>query len=1403
MRSLVHPRTIFLLLFFAVSGFPKLRAGVVISEFVAQNITGAIDEDGEHEDWIELYNDGASSVSLNGWYLTDDATNLQKWRFPLTTPVVNLAPGGRLVVWCSNKNRKAAANRLHTNFKLDAAGEYLGLIRSDGFTIEHSYGPTYPPQFTNSAYGVGNVTTATDLVAETANGKAKIAASATDFTNNFAGWNNVSFNDSAWQSGASGFGYDITNPPTNLVGPLIGAGGVVPMAGVNTSCFLRFPFTVPSASNVVSLALKMKYADGYVAFLNGTQIAARLNPGTVAWNSAATSDRTDSQATVAETASLLSNAQNLLVTGNNILAIQMLTRTSSDFFALVRPQLTGNVVTGTQVGYLTAATPNAANSTVKTDFGPAISQVTDQPPRPVGGAGSAPILITAKVVSTLRPLATTDPVVMKYRVMYGTETSLVMVDNGTNGDVTAGDGIYSAQMPTTGLAAGQMIRWRIEAKDNTNIYSYEPPYPSFSPTNPPGNPPSVSDATDTDQYFGTVALDPAHASSLLPVLHWFVRSTDVANTRSSTGASCSLYFIDRFYDNVRVELHGQSSAGFPVDKKSHNVNFTKTNRFKWQNGTERVRSLNLLTNYADKTKVRNALAWEAWQTSGHLMSHWHLNVRVQQNGVFWGVYDMVEDGNEDFLERYGYNGFDALYKIYDDMSSTGGAEQKTREDVDSSKADYQALLNGLVTSNAINTRRLYAYDNVDVGAIVNALAVHALINNNDWGHKNYYLFRNTTGSGEWSILPWDQDLSSGHTWTASPNGQYFNDEIDSQRTIPNGPNNRLKRLVSDAPELNKMFVRRMRTLMDEVFVSGTSTTGWYETRVPQILDQLDPPPAVIGAGVKSDQQLDFEKWGFWVHLSSTAISHTDSRAVNHTIRAQASRLLNPFTSSSSSPFQPYPGYSSSPSSGFGNTTHAFTTGRRRYLYNLDGQNPGSGSDPIPSAQPAVPSGITIEAVDYNPGNADQEYFIIKNASGAWVDVSGWKITGAGGGTVDVVDYTFLGGTVIPNFTGTSLHTDSGDVHAGRLHVVRKPAAFRARSVSPKGGEYRQVVGPYNGRLSARGGTIELRNKANQIVATTTWAGNPTASQNFLRVTELNFDPAPPTAAELAIVPGLTASDFEFIELVNTGASSLTLTGAQFDKGITFTFPTFTLNAGQRCLVVANQLAFQTRYGTGFNIAGEFEGSFDNSGETVRLLDAVGEEVLEFTYDASWYPPTDGGGYSLVTRISNPTFDGYDNPTAWAISGNTGGSPGSSDSSFSQAFEGWRHDFFTLLEQQNPALAAAASDAENDGKTNLYEYAFGGNPRNSDGPLGITPQIVNVGGTNYPAVQFNRRKKAVDLTYVVEVNSDLANAAGWTAVNLPVGSPVDLGNGLEQVVYRDSAAASANTKRMFRVRAVKP
>src|ERR1051326_1604994 len=130
------------------------NAAPVISEFLAMNSFGLTDQDGQYSDWIEIYNPDAETVNLDGWFLTDNSANLTKWRFPAT----DLFPGSYLVVFASGKDRAVSWAELHTNFKLDGDGEYLGLVMPDGRTIASQYAPKFPPQRADVSYGIDEQT---------------------------------------------------------------------------------------------------------------------------------------------------------------------------------------------------------------------------------------------------------------------------------------------------------------------------------------------------------------------------------------------------------------------------------------------------------------------------------------------------------------------------------------------------------------------------------------------------------------------------------------------------------------------------------------------------------------------------------------------------------------------------------------------------------------------------------------------------------------------------------------------------------------------------------------------------------------------------------------------------------------------------------------------------------------------------------------------------------------------------------------------------------------------------------------------------------------------------------------------------------------------------------------------
>ena len=102
---------------------------VVINEFMASNDLTASDEEGEFDDWIELYNNTENEISLLGYYLSDKLDEPGKWQFSDTT----IEAGGYLIIWA---DKDTLQKGLHANFKLSASGEDLILSNRDGDLVD-------------------------------------------------------------------------------------------------------------------------------------------------------------------------------------------------------------------------------------------------------------------------------------------------------------------------------------------------------------------------------------------------------------------------------------------------------------------------------------------------------------------------------------------------------------------------------------------------------------------------------------------------------------------------------------------------------------------------------------------------------------------------------------------------------------------------------------------------------------------------------------------------------------------------------------------------------------------------------------------------------------------------------------------------------------------------------------------------------------------------------------------------------------------------------------------------------------------------------------------------------------------------------------------------------------------
>src|SRR5439155_24592125 len=181
---------------------------------------------------------------------------------------------------------------------------------------------------------------------------------------------------------------------------------------------------------------------------------------------------------------------------------------------------------------------------------------------------------------------------------------------GTNADVAAGDGTWSAIIPAGAATNGQMIRYYLLAAD---AQTHNSRWPLFS------------DPLDSEQYRGMVVSDPG-IESRLPVAQLFVEKTGASDTFG--GTRCSLFYLGEFYDNVLISLHGQSSSGWP--KKSYNLDFNSDHRFRYGADGSRVKDIRFLSNYSDKAKLRNSLAYEMIAEAGSA-GHFSFLVRLERN----------------------------------------------------------------------------------------------------------------------------------------------------------------------------------------------------------------------------------------------------------------------------------------------------------------------------------------------------------------------------------------------------------------------------------------------------------------------------------------------------------------------------------------------------------------------------------------------------------------------------------------------------------------------------------------------------------------------------------------------------------------------------------------------------
>ncbi len=1145
-------------------GFLTAAAGPLITEFCASNQAGLRDEDGDRADWVEIHNPDPTPVDLRNWYLTDSSANKTKWRFPATT----IAPGAYLVVFASGKDRRVAGQPLHTNFSLTAAGEYLGLIRANGVTVASHFNPSFPAQFPDISYGFPSNVAPITLFPETAQAEWIVPTSS---SNPAATWREISFVPTGWTSTPLGIGFDRSTSGVNYL-PQIGATGNTESGmygfGKNNSAYLRVPFTVAADTALGSLTLRVKFDDGFVAWLNGQPLMSggtqvrRNAPANPVWNSAATATQaTDADSLVFMDFNVTESA-GLLASGQNVLAIQALNQNlfSSDF--LMRPELVGEVVVpggAPPAGFFAKPTPGARNSGVP---GTVIPQQVE--------FSRAAGTFSANVNLTL------SGAIGGQQIRYTT-------DGSTPGPSSA---TYSGPIQ---IATSTVVRARI----------YQPATGALG----------FIGAAHYERLDATLSNYNATGSafrSALPIVVVNNRGLgELPNNNIAQSARVQIYDRDLsgyatispatapvLTMNTGIKLRGRSSAGFP--KKSYSFELFDENGAETEApvlGMPGGSDWALVGCYDfDRAFMRNAWIYEMSRQAGR----WAPRTRLVE------VY-FNQDG--DTLEYADYRG---VYILCETIRR--GADR-----VDVARLDATDTVQPEVSGGYIFKVDPPENDEFSWKTARN-------LPPSGTGGDNLVIHRpklaNLVSSQSASMVSYFQGFEDT-LYTEAAGGfstRNYRGFIDSEAWADHNLFGTLAKNV-DALRLSAYFHKERGAPM-------AAGPLWDFDRSVNSTDSRDNDPySWHGTGFETNGSTDHFRFAWWQKLFEDAefrqtwVDRWQELRGGPLSTGNINAVLDGYLAEFKPSDADHPArrdyqrwYGSATSNSIVTETSIMKDWLAARTTWIDGQFT---RQPVIVRPPGpVAAGVTT-AISVPPGST--VYY-----------------------TTDGSDPRAEGGGFAP----------SALVYSGT--PVSIPSTLRLRARAWRAGSYAVPATNWSGPVES----LYLVNE--------TYAGAAD-----LRVSGIHYNPLDASAAESAALPGVTAGDFEWIELTNLAATPVNLDGVTLVEGSPverLVLAPFTLGAGAKALVVRNPAAFELRYGpaAAARIAGTWTGgSLDNSGEAIAALDRNGGSIALFAYDdeGDWPERADGSG-SALEYVGTSGFTGdYENPMMWDSSEAVHGSPG--------------------------------------------------------------------------------------------------------------------------------------------------
>ena len=1264
------------------------------------------------QEFIEIHNPGDTPVDMSGWTLTDAVT----YAFPSGT---TLNPGAYL---CVAQNPAA----FQAKFGFLPLGPYVGKLSNDGDNIVLSnaagvekdsvdYKAGFP--WPTSAKGLGPsielinpaldnsigaswrsggtlVSAETLYIPESSSGW-KFFRGTQEASDPMESWRDIGFDDSSWTTGTASFGFGGGYTTTTAI---------TGMEGVHSTMYFRKEFTMAAGSIPESLTLKVKYDDAAVVWINGVEVA-RLNApsGDLAFDATATGAHAVSDW---ETLTL-TNADSYLHGGANVIAVHALNETASgnDFYFDAR---LSNFVNNA------ALTPGAQNSAFHTlaTIPPLIRQVNHTPTQPTAGVS---VFITARVTdidgmgAVSCSYQTVDPgsYIRKTDAAYTTSwTTIPMTDNGTGGDQFAADGIYTCTIPASVQTHRRLVRYTITAADS-QANTVKVPYaddeqPNFAYFVYNGVP-SWTGAFRPSAFAGFPATTPKTFDSTLlnsiQPYHLIANGTDVSNCQYN-GAYQNTRFHGTFvydgvvYDHIQFKVRGIGST-YNTGKNKWNIFFNKARdlqaRDNWGNKyKETWNNLILNANACPWASVNRGAAGIEEAASARIFElagntnfrthyvHWRvidsateLSPTNQYDTDLWGLYLGLEPTESNMLGERGLPDGN-IYSI----EGNNGDQKHRAEGQPGDSSDWNTFKNALTTGG--QTEAWYRA-NMDLPKLYTFLGLNRLIGNVDVRPGDNYRYYHRTSDNKWEILAYDMDMMfiAAHHWGGSIDGV----------SVAGQPNSIIP--VMRHPAIALEYRNRCRELLD-LMASDASTNGG---QIGQLMDEYSRLVDPVGANGNSWAYLDANLWNLHTKTTGSGSNTGQNNSKGNFFRANfldggrgglggtaaTGTWIRTLSDPDADGFSDLQGltdwfvnYSTNTwpggtwyrkaMNGIGTGTDSDANRQKGYGYkylefeSLYGGYANSLADPTQAADLDFPN---TPVITYS-GSANYPANDVRFTTSAFTDPNG-------NGTFAALQWR-LAEIAAPGVTGYVAGTkrkyeieptwESGDLTSFNPSVQMPVASLKPGST-------------YRARVRHKDSTGRYSHWSAPIQFTVT-APDVSVWQNNLMITEIMYNPAAPTPAEIAAGGTSFNNDYEFIELRNISSTlTLDLTDIRFTKGVDFDFKGSAITSlapGAFALVVKNTACFQARYGAGRPVAGVWDAAdnLSNSGEEIKLSYGAGVAIHDINptglvrYDqAPWPTSPDGNGPSL-TLVSPFTAPDHDIATSWRASFIPNGSPGTVD-----------------------------------------------------------------------------------------------------------------------------------------------